>query len=236
MAIRHRAVKSTLDRGYASEWNDDHITDLTEKIEIYTLLPTAFLAAVWDTAQTSGGTAPSVQLVGASGQGHPFVVFNTGGTTGNTSSMRKKLAGAVGNITSPADLPILTFSLQIVQVHTSGKVVEAGLLNSSDALFTDNVSGAYFRINNNTLYAVTGDGANETATSIGSFNEYGVYRIEILSSSVKFYVDDMVTPKATHTTNMPSTNLTAKLSIQSQNNVDSTMRLDGIALQILRKH
>lgn len=236
MGTKHKAHKETLDRGYATEWNDDHILDFTDKIDLYLCLRVAALNACWDFAQTAGGTNPNATLVGAAGEEHAFIVFNTGAVTGQTSSMRKELAGAVGNITSPLDLPVLTFALQVVTVHTVGKVVEVGLIPSATALFTANQDGAYFRIEDNTIRAVTGTGAAETVTDLGAFNEYGHYRIEVNSANVKFYIDDMENPIATHTTNRPDNALTAKFSIQSQNNVDSTMRIDACSMQILRKH
>lgn len=235
MGTKHKAHKETLDRGYATEWNDDHILDFSTEIDTYICLRVAALNACWDFAQTGGGTNPNVVLVGAAGEEHAFVTFNTGGVTGQTSSMRKELAGAVSDFTSPLDLPILTFTLQVVTVHTVGKVVEVGLIPSATGLFTANQDGAYFRIEDNTIRAVTGTGAAETVTDLGAFNEYGHYRIEILSTSVKFYIDDMENAVATHTTNLPDNALTIKASIQSQNNVDSTMRMDACAIQILRK-
>ena len=235
MGMKHKAYKETLDRGYASEWNDNHIMDFDSRIDIYLCLRAAALTACWDTAQTAGGTAPNVALVGAAGQEHAFVIFNTGGVTGQTSSMRKELAGAVGDITSPLDLPTLTFAMQIVTVHNAGLVVEMGLIPSATALFTANQDGAYFRIEDNTIRAVTGTGAAETETDLGAFNEYGHYRIEVLSASVNFYIDDMENPVAAHTTNLPDNALTPKFSIQSQNNVDSTMRMDAVSMQIERK-
>jgi len=235
MSIKHKAYKETLGRGYSSEWNDDHIQDYRDHIDMDFCPITASLSSYWDLYSAGTGNDPAVTLVGAAGSAHAFVVFNTGGTTNNTSGMRKKLAGAVGNITSSADLPILTFPLQIVAVHNVGNVIEAGLLPSAAPPFTANQDGAYFRVNNNTLYAVTGDGAAETTTDLGAFDEYAVYRVEMLSTSVRFYVNDMVTPAATHTTNIPNTTLTIMFTIRSLNNVDSTMRIDAVGLQILRK-
>ena len=236
---RHKAYKATLDKGYAAEWYDDHIDDYTDEISFQALRIGYAVGTEWSTAQTSGGSAPVWTLVGAAGAGHATVVFNTGGTTSNVSSMRYMLGGAAGNITSIDDLPIMTFTMQIDTVHTAGKVVEAGLIPSATALFTANQDGAYFRVNNDTLYAVTGDGANETATDLGAFDEYAQYRILITTSGattrVYFYVDDMVNAAATHTTNLPNADMTIKISVISANNVDSTIRVDACALQVLRK-
>lgn len=235
MAIKHIAHKETLDRGYASEWNDDHVEDFNTRIGCYQVLRSFVLVACWDIYSAGTGVDPVVTLVGAAGSGHAFVVFNTGATTNNTSGMRKELAGAVGNITSPLDLPIMTWTMQIDTVHTVGTVIEMGLLDSGTVPFTANQDGAYFRVHDNKLYAVTGTGAAETTTDLGAFNEYGQYRIEVLSASVRFYVDDMQNAVAVHTTHRPDSDLTLMFTIRSLNNVDSTMRMDGVDCNILRK-
>jgi len=235
MGLRHKAFKETLDKGYASEWNDDHIHDFTDEISHDLLFLGAAVSVNWDTAQTSGGSAP----VWAITSGHAAVVLNTGATTNNVSSMRQKLSGAVGNITHPDDLPVLTLALGIIAVYdaalVANSVVEFGFQHDDDALFTQNQHFAIFRVYNGLLHAVTGDGAAETETELAAYEEYSTYRIEILSTSVKFYVDDMVTAVATHTTHLPNADLTIKVSVRSKNNVDSTLRLDALALARLRK-
>ena len=235
MALRHKAYKTTLDRGYATEWNDDHIHDFSDELSEQLSLLGPLITHNWDTAQTSGGTAPQWSLV----SGHSFVVLNTGAATDNISSMRHKLNNAVSNITHPDDLPILTTAVQVAAVHNAAgvanSVVEFGFQDDSDALFTQNLHFAIFRFYNGHVFAVTGDGVAETETDLGARTEYAMYRIEILSSSIKFYIDDMVNAAATHTTHLPDADLTVKFSVRSKNNIDSTIRLDGVALTRLRK-
>lgn len=235
MATRHKAYKATLDRGYASEWNDDHIDDFTEEISDNLLYLGPLTTLNWDTAQTSGGAAPAWAIV----SGHAFVVMNTGATTDQISSMRHLLNNAVANITNPDDMPILTCAVEIAAVHdaagVANSVVEFGFQDDSDALFTQNQHFAIFRVYNGKLHAVTGNGAAETETEIADYNQYGHYRIEILGSSIRFYVDNMVTPAATHTATLPNADLTVKFSVRSKNNVNSTVRLDACALTRLRK-
>lgn len=239
MSMRHKAIKATLDKGYASEWNDNHIQDYTNSVDMYFCLRAAALTACWDLSSAGTGNDPAVTLVGAAGSGHAFVVFNTGGTTNNTSGMSKELAGTPGNITSADDLPILTFALDIAAIHTAGEVIEAGFFDQGVGPFTANQDGAYFLVNNDILYAVTGDGAAETITDLGAYNQYGHYRISFVSvggtKHARFYVDDMVNAAADHTANLPDSNITPMFTIRSLNNVDSTMRMDGVNIQILRK-
>ena len=238
MAMRHKAVKATLDRGYASEWNDDHEANYTTYVCGEHIFLGVNLAAMWDFAQTAGGANPTITLVGAAGSEHVFVVLNTGGVTNQISSMRHELGGAVGNITSPDDLPVMDITVQIVAVHdaagVANSVVEFGLQDDSDALFTQNQHFAIFRVYNGRIHSVTGNGAAETETDIAAYNAYGYYRIVFTSTSVVFFVDDMVNPAATHTLTLPDAALTMKASVRSRNNVDSTIRTDAIALTVLR--
>lgn len=243
MSLRHKAVKATLDRGYASEWNDDHEPNFAVEIVHFCLHPGPVLTTYWDFAQTAGGSNPDWALVGAAGAEHAFVVLNTGATTNQISSMRHELDAAVANITSPTDGPVLTLTLQIAAVHAAAgvanSVVEFGFQDDSDALFTVNLDHAIFRVYNGNLYAVTGDGAAETETLIAAYNEYGQYRIALSTTRCDFYVDDMVTPAASHTAadaeNLPDAALTIKVSVRSKNNVDSTIRVDALAWMRLRE-
>lgn len=227
MSQKHKAVKATLDTGTAAEWNDDHLEDFETNIDMLICFRGAAVTACWDLFSAGTGNDPAVTLVGAAGSAHAFVVFNTGATTNNTSGMSKELAGAAGNITSAADYPLLTFTMQIDTVHNAGEVIEMGLFDQGVAPFTANQDGAYFLVNDDTLYAVTGDGAAETITNLGAYSEYSQYRIQFVSvggtDHVKFYVDDMVTAAADHTANLPDSNLTIMFTIRSLNNVDSTM-------------
>jgi len=149
--------------------------------------------------------------------------------------MRHKLGGAASDITSPNDLPVVTCALEVAAVHTAGNVAEWGLFASATSPFTANQAGAYFRVNNGQLYAVCGTGAAETATLIGAYDQYAQYRVEVNSADVRFYVDSMTTPAATISTNRPAVDLTMKVSVISANDVDSTLRLDAVGLQRLRK-
>lgn len=235
MALRHKAVKATLDTGHATEWNDDHINDFSDELVEQLLHLGPLITFNWHTGQTAGGAVPLWALVA----GHAFVVLNTGGVTDQISSMRHILNNAVANITHPDNLPILTAAVEIAAVHdgagVANSVVEFGFQDDDDALFTQNLHHAIFRVYNGKLHAVTGDGAAETETEIADYNQYGHYRIEFTTGHVRFYVDNMVTAAADHTANLPAADLTVKISVRSKNNVDSTIRVDGVGLTRLRK-
>jgi len=243
MSVRHKAVKATLDRGYASEWNDDHHLDFEDEITVQYLDPAPALSGSWNFAQTSGGSNPDWAMVGAAGSEHAFVVLNTGATTDQVSSMRLMLDAAVSNVTSPADGPVLTLTLQIAAVHAAAgvanSVVEFGFQDDTDALFTQNLDMAIFRVYNGKIHAVTGSGAAETETEIADYSEYAQYRIELSTTRCDFYIDDLGTPAASHILadgdDIPNAPLTVKVSVRSKNNVDSTIRVDALGLTRLRK-
>ena len=232
MAIRHKVVKATLDRGYASEWNDDHHFDPEDEIDYYVTFIEQALTDDWDTAQTTGATVPTVSLV----NDHAFMTLDSTVDVGDIASIRKELAGAVGNITDPDDLPVMTMTIRLVSPAGAGTTHEFGLFASATTPFTANQNGAYFRVVANVLYAVNGNGANESTTALGSPNEYGVYRIEFTSTSIKFYVDDLENPVATHNTYITTSNLTMKLSTIGVAAGAQILRSDFVGLTRLRKH
>jgi len=235
VSTRHKAVKTTLEKGYASEWNDDHESNFNTWINHEYLRPGPDLTAEWDIAQVVGAST----VLWAMTANHAAVELVTPANTDDIATMRLELGAAVSNVTHPDDLPIMTFGLDIDTVHdaagVANSVVEIGFQDDSDALFTVNQHHAIFRVYNGNLYGVTGDGAAETETLIAAYSQYGQYRIEILSDRVKFYVDDMVNAAATNTTHNPAADLTMKFSVRSKNNTASTIRIDGLALARLRK-
>jgi hypothetical protein len=230
MATRHKDIKATLDVGRAAEWNDDHIIDFSDEVDFEYSPLTIPVVNVWDTGQTAGGTAPVVALTDS----HTSVYLVTGAATDQTSSMRLEMATTASDITAKEDAPVLTLALWLDSYHTALNVAEFGLIPYATALFTANQDGAYFRISGNILYAVTGNGAAETATDITpalGIPEYGNYKIELADSSAKFYVTDMEAPAATITATLPNNDLTIKISVRSKNNVNTKAYLDGVALK-----
>lgn len=239
MSIRHKAHKATLDTGLASEWNDDHEGNFETWVMHQCLFPGPALGAEWEFGQKVGAGNPAWAMVGAAGSGHANPVLVTPANTNDIATMRHELGGAVSNLTSPGDNPILTCAVDIAAVHdaagVANSVVEFGFQDDTDALFTQNLHHAIFRVYNGKLHAVTGDGAAETETEIADYNQYGHYRIEFTTGHVLFYVDNMVTAAADHAANLPAADLTIKFSVRSKNNVASTIRLDGLCWCRLRK-
>jgi len=234
MATRHKRIVATLDTGAAADWNDDHISDFTDEITHECMLIGPAVTNCYDTAQTSGGSAP----VATFEDDHGWIKFSTGATTNQTSCMRHKFNAAAGNITYINDYPILTMAINLNAFHTAGTVFEFGLMASATNPFTANQDGAYFRVKDNKLYAVTGTGAAETETELTditlSQDIYMHVRIELNATGANFYVDDMETYEERLTTNLPDNDLTIKIHAISVNNVDTILRTDGIGLTILR--
>jgi len=241
MGIRHKDIKATLDRGYASEWNDDHLVDYETRIchEMFFMSPG--VAVMWDTAETAGtGVAPVLTFT----DHHTIVELDSGAANNDVSSMRHEFNGAAGNITYIDDAPILQMAVWLEQFPVATECAEFGLFDSGVAPFTANQDGAYFRIDTNAIYAVTGDGAAETATDITPVTgipEYLNLRIELNSTDCKFYMNDMATPLATHTSapdqNLPDSDLTIKYSCKNIGGGAGNqvlMYTDGCALSRLR--
>jgi len=232
MAIRHKVVKETLDKGYATEWNDDHHFDPEDEIDYYTTFMERLLTTDWDTAQTTGATIPDVSLV----DNHAFLTLDSTADVGDIASIRKELEGGVADITNKLDLPVMTMAIRLVSPAGAGTTHEFGLFEDTVVPFTANQNGAYFRVVANVLYAVTGNGAAETTTALGSPNEYGVYRVEFTSTQVRFYVDDLEAAVATHNTHITSNDLTMKLSTIGVAAGAQVLRSDFVGLTRLRKH
>jgi len=230
MAIRHTAVKGTLDVGTHEEWNDDHLYDFEDEVDILTAFVTPQIGAFWDLGQTAGGNNPVLVFENH----HAFCKLDTGAVTGQISSIRYEFNGAAGNITYINDAPAVATAVGLTSFHTSDEVAEFGFFESGTSPFTANQDGAYFRVKDNKLYAVTGDGAAETATDVtpeGGVSAWGHYRIELNPTNCKFYVNGRDAASATHTTNLPDSDLTIKFSVQSQNNITTTMYIDGVGLE-----
>lgn len=235
MSKRHKRIVSALDKGLSSDWNDDHIIDYTDELEHDFNLMTISEGTEWDLTETAAGVNPDVVFE----DNHAWCKLNTGGVTGRTSVMKAKLDGAASNITNIADAPIHITAVKLEAYHIVGNVIEFGLLNNGVNIFTANQDGAYFRVKDNKLYAVTGDGAAETETEITIVSlgqdDFLNCRIELSATDCKFYVENTLVATHSNTENLPDSDLTIKYGIISANNVDSTMFVDGCGLTRFRK-
>jgi len=231
MAIRHKVTKSTLDRGYASEWNDDHEENYYVRYshQVDVLMPA--IADHWDTVQDTSGTATTISLIG----GHLAVRMRASGGAGNISTIRHSLLGAAANITDENAQPIVEICLDVQTPTADASTHEFGLFANATLPFTANQDGCYFRISNNVLYAVSGTGAAETTTNLGAPNQYGVYKVKHTATHDYFYVDDMETAVATHTTNICTNDLTVKISCAERAAGENFLNWQAVYISFLRQ-
>jgi len=230
MALKHKAHKETLEVGTSAEWNDDHVADFSSSISLYEDFITPVITTKWDLTQNGAGVAAVITFQ----DHHSLVKIDSGANNTDWSAMRYEFNGAAGNMTYIDDNPIMTMAIWLDAYAATGNVTEFGLQNNAVAPFTANQDGAYFRIDGDALYAVTGTGAAETATDItpiGGIPEYGVYRIELTAALCNFYVDDMEVIAAGHTNNFPDSDLTMSFAARNDLGTTTDMYVDGVGLE-----
>ena len=230
MNVRHRKHYNTLDKGLATDWNDDHIADFFARIETGIEFLKTSVTTNFNLSQETSSTATIVTLV----NGVAAAALNATGGAGNLSTMRLMLAGAAGNVTNPAELPVLNAAVELGGLTADNQTHEFGLFESADTPFGVLNEGAFFRVDSGILYAVTCDGAAETITNLGAPTQYGSYRIDVQSTSVKFYVNNTTVWVASHATNLPVTDLTLKFTTAQRAGGSNTMRIQAAALSLLR--
>ena len=230
MATRHKAIKATLDVGAASEWNDDHIADFTDEITLYEDFITPAITTKWDVTANAAGVVGVITFV----DHHSCAFLNSGAAQLDWSLMKYEFNGAPGNMTHAADAPIFTSAVWLNKYDLVNIIGEWGLMNNAVAPTLANKDGAYFRVDANLLYAVTGDGAAETTTNLGAPPEYGAYKIKLQSAHCYFYIDDIETAIADHTNNLPDSDLTIKLSARNVGGNQVVLRTDAVGLKRLR--
>ena len=115
---------------------------------------------------------------------------------------------------SDAGMALYDFTKRIVMIcyfragQTTLRKIRFGIwTDGATAIVTDNHMG--FEVENNILYATNGDGTTQKRTDTGVvFAANTIYKCvaihEPALSQLRFYVDDMVTAKVTHTLNRPT--------------------------------
>ena len=168
---------------------------------------------------------------------HAFAYCHSGNAQLDWSLMKYEFNGAPANFTHIDDAPIFTTAVWLEKYDAANIVGEWGLMNNARAPTFANKEGAYFRVDGNLLYAVTGDGAAETATDITPVTglpEYGHYRINLQATKCDFYVDDMETIATSHTNNLPTTGLTIFYYADSGGVADTQLYVDAVAINMRR--
>ena len=227
MTTRHKFVAAPLDKGLSSDWNDDHHIDFDEELTFWDVFHYGALMAHWSTAQCAAGGTAAIDLV----SGHNFVKIESSAGAGGLGCLRL----GTTDITNAADLPVATFTIKTDTVQKE----EIGFFKASDTPFTANQDGAYFRISASKIYAVTGDGAGEEANDITpatfGVNKYYQLRIKFTSTTVEFYIDDLVTYVQANTTHITADDLTFKASAAVSGGVSQKLHMDGFGMTRARK-
>jgi len=231
MAYRHAAVKATLDRGYATEWNADHIENFALRYCHCENFLDPAIADHWDIAQDTATTATTISLVG----GHIAVRLTADGGAGNFATIRHSLLGAAANITDENAQPMIEMIIDVQTPTADNATHEFGLMANASLPFAANQNGCFFRIDNNVLFAVSSDGGAETSTNLGAPSQFAVYMVKHTAAKDYFYVNDLVTPVATHTVNLSTSDLTVKLTCADRAGGDNYLNCQAIWMSFLRQ-
>jgi hypothetical protein len=231
MAYRHAAVKATLDRGYASEWNADHIENFATRVQTLLSPFVNAIADFWDSTQHTSGTSTTVTMV----SGHVSMRMRGSGGAGNFATVRLKLLNAAADMTDENAQPMIQMALDVNTPTADADTHEFGLFTTANLPFAANQDGCYFLISAGVLYAVSGDGAAETITNLGAPNQFGVYMVKHTATHDYFYVDDLVTPVATHTTHLSTADLTVKLTCADRAGGDNYLNCQSVWMSFLRQ-
>ena len=229
--MRHKAVKATLDVGSSEEWNDDHEVNFQEEIHHKDIFLDVANINEWDATQNTSTTNPSITMVG----GFACARLRGSGGAGNFGSIRHQLASAPADITNHLAQPSVHMALNVETPTADNATHEFGLMANAGLPFAGNQDGAFFRIDNNVLFAVSSDGAGETTTNLGAPNQFGNYKILHTATSDTFFVDDNETPVATHITNLSTADLTIKLTCADRAGGDNYLNIQATCLCVLRQ-
>ena len=231
MAQRHRRVVAALVTGGSADWNDDHHADFATMISHEDNFIDFTAVNEWSLADETSGTATTITLVG----GFVAVRLHASGGAGNFSNIKHMLIGGQSNITDHNAGPELTMSIDVQSPTADNATHEFGLMDDAAAPFAANQNGTFFRIDNDVLFAVSSDGAGETATNLGAPSQFAVYRVRHTATHDYFYVDDLETPVATHTTDISAGAMTIKLTCADRAGGDNYLNCQAVCLCVLRQ-
>jgi hypothetical protein len=219
MSITHRAYKRTLDKGYASEWNDDHMINFRDYL---THVCDFFKGSLTDCYDLAGET-PQVVIF----TNHVFLKLETRASTGSYSSVYHKFAGGSSPFLHPSDLPAVIFNIIFNNYYSQGIVAQFGFYSDSGA--------AYFEVKDSKVYAVTYDGTTWNVQLVSDVVVSGQYKIEFWSNKVKFFIEDMYEPKVTITQNIPTVAMRQFINAVSQGNVKTVLLVDAVGFMVKRR-
>ena len=219
--LRHKAKKASLDVGYVSEWNDDHFYDFTDELEqSFSAFGSYYPLGLYAESGTGGDWI--VEMI----DNHSWIRIFTGTTPDTTI---KVTIGEL-NHTNKLDLPSATFAMWI----NNTELAEFGFIEHDEVDLVADKRGAYFRVYGNNVYAVCGDGVDETEVLIGPVVEYSQYKIEFHSADVRFYTEDLRSIRATISTHIPTEDLQVRIAIKTTDTTDRDIKVDAFGYTRLR--
>jgi len=231
MAIRHRTTKNTLDVGTADEWNQDHLIHFGAFIDHVDVFLNTNNLNEWDVVQNTSTTNPTISISG----GFVMVRLTGDGGAGNFGTIRHKILNVAGDITNHNAQPNLHMALEFPNPTADNATHEMGLMANAGLPFAANQDGAFFRIDNQVLYAVSSDGAGETATPIGSPDQFLILRVIHTATSDLFFIGPSVEPDIIHETNVSSSDLTIKFSCADRAGGNNFLNCQAVSLTCLRQ-
>lgn len=231
MGYRHIVNKNPLDKGMASEWNDEHIMNFETRYHHRIDFLDPAIADHWDIAQNTSGTNPTVTLVG----GHIALRLAATGGVGLFGTIRHKLLNAAANICDENAQPIIQFIIDLQTPTADNATHEWGLKANADLPFLANGDGCFFRVDNNVLFAVSSDGAAETITNLGAPDQFAVYMVKHTATHDYFYVNDMENPIATHNTDISSADMTVKMTCADRAAGDNYLNCQSLWMSFVRQ-
>jgi len=208
MSLRHKKVQTVLGKGLSSEWNDDHVVNFATRINWDERWMINALTDNWELGQETS-TTPTVVLFW---NDYVAASLYAAGGVGNRSTIRRKLLNVAADFTGESMQPVLEMAIGIFSPTADNATHEFGFFVTATTPFTANQNGAFFRIDNNVLWAVSSNGAAETKTNLGAPSLYAVYMIKHTAAGDFFYIDDLEAAAATHLTTLSVADLTIKLT------------------------
>lgn len=164
-------------------------------------------------------------------------------TTSNVSTLQPGNVGAQPSALIPLNSQVRRLGAYVSTGFESiiNKDLIIGIVaNDISSLTLTNLTGKgiFFKIRSDAtgtnIIAVTKDGANslETSTDTGIPDSAAYHEFEIRATStvVQFFIDGALV--ATHTTNIPSVGLLARISFRARENATKKIRIDWIAEEI----
>jgi hypothetical protein len=134
--------------------------------------------------------------------------------------------------------PILMMRAAVRTDVLTGDLAEFGMLSGTVEPFHANQHGIYFKFKDGRVYAVCGNHTTETLVDVGAWadfvNDFHIYLIEVTNDSgvysVNFFIDDLINPLATITTNITVATLNPIAQVSGAGSVTNRLYMESYSL------